>query len=116
MNFRSGGWLTAVITVGIFGYISYRMAKSGNTQAALIMGGIAAAIVISVGTYFTLRMLKGSLTASTSPWSASANGAVAPAVQVPATPPIGTNSTATNSMSWSTKLCTRAFAKAWTSS
>ena len=61
MNRSSSGWLTAVIVGGIFGYMTYQQAQAGNTQAALIMGGIAAAVVVPIALYYIFRMLKGSL-------------------------------------------------------
>ena len=55
------GIISGVIIAGIFGYMTYQQVKAGNTQAALIMGGIGAAIIVPIILYFTFRMLKGSL-------------------------------------------------------
>lgn len=61
MSSGSNRGLSVLIVGGIFGYMIYKQAKGGNTQAAMIMGGIAAAIVIPFVIYYGLRMLKGSL-------------------------------------------------------
>lgn len=61
MSIRSNGWISAVIAVGVFGFIAYQQAQKGNTQAAMIMGAIAAAIIIPVAIYYILRSMKGSL-------------------------------------------------------
>ena len=61
MRSSTNGMLSGLIFAGIFGYMTYHQVKAGNTQAALIMGGIGAAIIVPIVLYFTFRMLKGSL-------------------------------------------------------
>jgi len=61
MSARSNGWFSALVCVAIFSFMAYQQAQKGHAQAAMIMGGIAAAIVIPVAGYFILRSLKGSL-------------------------------------------------------
>lgn len=61
MNFKSNGWASAVVAFGILGFIAYQQYEKGNTNLAMIMGGIAAAVAIPGATYFILRTLKGSL-------------------------------------------------------
>jgi len=61
MSSRSNSWFSALVCVAIFSFMAYQQAEKGHTQAAMIMGGIAAAIVIPVAAYFILRSMKGSL-------------------------------------------------------
>ena len=53
--------LSLVIGAGIMGFMAYQQASKGNTQVAMILGGVVAAVVIPVSIYYILRLLKGSL-------------------------------------------------------
>lgn len=61
MSRGSNRWASGFIAFGILGYMAYQQHQNGSPRAAMIMGGIALAIVIPIIVYFTLRMLKGSL-------------------------------------------------------
>ncbi len=61
MRITSNTWISALLIVGVLGYMAYTQMQKGNTQTAMIMGGIGGAIVLVVGAYFFLRVLKGSL-------------------------------------------------------